>query len=371
MSDAAAPDPLNICFSLADQSFARTKSVGIYNLSLGLLEALARHDGVRRLTALTNAESDARMPEGVATRRHDSANGGKIGRILWDQWGVYSAAKAAGAEWLLLPKGFASFVRKPPLKLATYVHDTMNEWYREHHPESVAGMESVYFHQSFKASLRHSDIILTNTDFSAVEIRRAADRFGIPAPRIVTAGLGFERTADIPAKRDRIVALTSALPHKLTSKALEWMARWSDEDNLPVDWVGSLPQGLAMPERDGWQWRPRLPEAEYRETVNSARILVFFSEHEGFGMPPVEAAIAGVCPVHSSIPATNEVMGGTGLRFDNDDYESFANAMNEAKTASAKRIQTWADDLLERHSWTKVADRVVKGMRENSAPGQP
>jgi len=371
MSDAAAPDPLNICFSLADQSFARTKSVGIYNLSLGLLEALARHDCVGRLTALTNAESDARMPEGVATRRHDSAGGGKIGRILWDQWGVYSAAKSTGADWLLLPKGFASFVRKPPLKLATYVHDTMNEWYRKNYPESVSAMESAYFHRAFKASLRHSDIILTNTDFSAAEIRRAADRFGIPAPRIVTAGIGFERPRQLFAKRERIVVLASPHPHKLTPMAIDWMSRWDKGSEWPVDWIGSLPDGVTPPARDNWHFHSRLPESEYRETVNSARILVFFSEHEGFGMPPVEAAIAGVCPVHSSIPATNEVMGGTGLRFDNDDYESFANAMNEAKQVSADRLQTWAEELLERHNWTKVADRVVKGMRENSAPGRP
>jgi len=362
MSDAAAPDSLNICFSLADQSFAQTKSVGIYNLSLGLLSALAQHASMARLIALTNEESERALPKSVHALRHDSASGGRIGRILWDQSGVYAAARKTGCDWLILPKGFASFVRKPPVKLATYVHDTMIDYYRENHPEAVSGMENAYFHRSFRASLRHSDIIFTNTDFSASEIRRAAERFGTEPPHVITAGIGFERPRQLFAKRDRIVVLASPHPHKLTAKAVDWLARWDDGGDWPVDWIGSLPDSVPPPARDNWHFHSRLPEAVYRETVNSARMLVFFSEHEGFGMPPVEAAIAGVCPVHSSIPATNEVMGGTGLRFDNDDYESFANAMNEAKQVSADRLQTWAEELLERHNWTKVADRVVRGM---------
>ncbi len=366
MSDAAGPDPLNICFSLADQSFARTKSVGIYNLSLGLLGALARHESAPCLTALTNAESDALIPEGVATRRHDSASGGRIGRILWDQWGVYSAARATGADWLMLPKGFASFARKPPLKLATYVHDTMNEWYREHHPNAISGLESDYFQRSLKGSLRHSDLIVTNTNSSAGEIRRHAERWGIRTPLIAVAGPGFERLKTPPQRRNRIAVLASALPHKLTPKAIDWMSRWDVDHEWPVDWIGGLPHGEQLPERENWRAHSRLPEREYRELVNSARILVFFSEHEGFGMPPVEAAIAGVCPVHSSIPATNEVMVDTGLRFDNDDYESFAIAMNEAKAVSSNEIQTWADNLLKRHSWAKVADSVISAMRGNT-----
>lgn len=371
MTDAAASDSLNICFSLADQSFAQTKSVGIFNLSLGLLRALAGSGASPGMNVLTNTESEPLLPADVQARRHDSASGGKLGRILWDQWGVYSAAKSTGADWLILPKGFASFMRKPPIRLATYVHDTMNEFYRENHPSAVAGMESAYFHRCLKASLRHSDVIFTNTDFSASEIRRASEQFGLTPPRIVTAGIGFERPEDLPAKRDRIVVLSSALPHKLTSKAVEWMKRWDAGADWPVDWIGSLPADLEFPDREGWKRHTRLPEKEYREIVNSARALVFFSEHEGFGMPPVEAAIAGVCPVHSSIPAANEAMGTTGLRFDNDDYESFAKAMNEAKQVSRDRIQAWADELLERHSWTRIADRVIEGLREASGRGRP
>jgi glycosyltransferase involved in cell wall biosynthesis len=90
--------------------------------------------------------------------------------------------------------------------------------------------------------------------------------------------------------------------------------------------------------------------------------LVFFSEYEGFGMPPVEAALAGVCPVFSAIPATTEVMEGTGLEFENDCYDSFAKAMDQSFTLSREHIADWGARLTDQHSWTKVADRVVAGL---------
>jgi len=46
----------------------------------------------------------------------------------------------------------------------------------------------------------------------------------------------------------------------------------------------------------------RLPEAEFRRRVAEARTIVYFSDYEGFGMPPVEAVIAGTNAVYSDLP---------------------------------------------------------------------
>ena len=63
-------------------------------------------------------------------------------------------------------------------------------------------------------------------------------------------------------------------------------------------------------------------------------------------MPPVEAALAGACPVYSDIPVTREVMAGAGCSFLNDSYDSFADAMKKARTATPKEISDWADQLV-------------------------
>lgn len=359
---------LSLTVSLADQDFARTKSLGIFNLSLGLTRWFAKGGRFSRLTVLTNPTlaSSFAWPDGVKCETHKLALRGRLARLWWDQWGVYSAARRTGNDWLLLPKGFASFLRPPPLKLAVYVHDAMHDFYRRVHPGTVPALEQTYFRRALRASLQHACVVFTNTEFTAQEVRRLAAQAGLPPPRVEVAGIGFERPAPVPVTERRgIVVLASPFPHKCTALAAEWLARWHRESGLAdkVNWVGGLPAGLTLPKYPNWHRHERLPETDYRHLLAAARVLVFFSEYEGFGMPPVEAALAGACPVFSAIPAACEVMGDAGCAFANDDFESFRAALNSAFQVSREQIASWAETLLARHDWARVGERVVAGLR--------
>lgn len=360
MSSTSHPKTFSLCYSLSDQSFARTKSVGIFNLSLGLLKALAERPELGGLHVLSNSEMRNDLPRQATFQVHDGAMSGGMGRILWDQWSVCSAAARTRSDWLFLPKGFASFIRRPGMKLAAYVHDTIQEFYREHHPSAVSGLEQAYFQRSFVATLRRANVIFTNSDFTAAEVRAAAARRGIRCPEVVTAGIGFERPQVAEERNGRIVVLTGRFPHKLTRQAVDWMGRWSGGDGPGVDWVGGMPAGVELPAKPGWKRHQRLPEAEFRGLLAAAQVVVFFSEYEGFGMPPVEATLAGSRAVYSAIPATTEVMGRCGFAFDNGDYADFAKAMDAAMATGQNQVEAWAKELLERHDWSLVAGRVAE-----------
>lgn len=291
-----------------------------------------------------------------------SGKAGKLWRLWWDQFGVYHAARRAGNQWLLLPKGYASFLRGCPVRLATYIHDTMHEYYKQHYPRGLPPLENFYFSKSFRAAITHSQVVLTNTHFTAGEIQAAAQRYGLKKPRIEVAGIGFVRPAPAtPSERSRILVLASRWPHKRTDLAVRYLCRWQGEQNFagPVDWIGQLPAELAMPQTANWRLHSRLEPAELNRLLAEARALVYFSDHEGFGMPPVEAAIAGACPIYSDIPATREVMQGRGFCFSNEDYKSFAAALDEGLRISPQQVAAWADELLARYNWRDVAERVV------------
>lgn len=359
--------PLTLTCSLADQVLARAKSIGIYNLSLGLVAELARRPEVARLTLLANRTLAGHLPDGVAVRWHDMPTRGRLGRIWWDQWRSYAAAAATGNEWLLLPKGFASFTRRCPVRLATCVADTIHDFYRERYPQAVSGFEQQYFVRSFWGSVRHSQVIFTISDFTTGEIHRLARARGLTPPPVHTIGIGFTRPAAPPVpKENRLVVIAAHCPRKRTDLALDWTARWQRESGFTgeVDLVGLLPPGLNFPQRPGWRWHERLPELEHRQLMARAQALVFFTEYEGFGMPPVEAALAGACPVFSAIPATREVMTDCGCSFDNRDYESFRGAMNSALVVSRERVAAWGEALLARHNWPVVAGRFIAGLRQ-------
>jgi hypothetical protein len=253
------------------------------------------------------------------------------------------------------------------------VADTIHDHYRQHYPRAVNRWEQAYFVRSFWATVRSARVIFTISDFTTGEVLRLAKARGMTPPCVHTMGIGFAPTRTPAGPREnRVCVLTSPFPHKRTELALEWLARWQQHSAFTgeIDWVGRAPSGLAWPAFANWHRHERLPEAEYRELLARARALVFFSDYEGFGMPPVEATLAGACPVFSAIPATREVMGGCGLPFSNEDYPSFQHALSTALQVSGDAVARWGDDLLMRHNWGRVTDRFIAALQVANSAGK-
>jgi glycosyltransferase involved in cell wall biosynthesis len=360
---------LSICYSIADQDFERTKSVGIFNLSMGLLRSLSTHPAMERIHVLTNPSQKKLFPSGphgiIEQHCFSGPTRSRWKRVLWDQWGVYSAGRKGRCDWLFLPKGFLSFVRKPPMRTAAYVHDAIHRHYSQHYPDAVSGKESGYFEKCFNATLRYADVIFTNSEFTAGEVQRMAAALELPDPRVITCGIGFSQSeSHVVFKEDRIVVLAGRYPHKKTAMAIEFMNRWQSEtgNKWGVDWIGSIPEGVSFPGHPNWFLHARLPDDDFHAMIRRARVLVFTSDYEGFGMPPVEATLLGTMPVFSAIPATLEVMDDVGFPFENDNFESFRMAMQAALFTDQPLLDQWASELLQRHSWDRVAQRVTSAL---------
>lgn len=359
---------LNLSYSLADQDFHHTKSLGVWNVSTQLLQHLATHSQTGRVTVFSNRhQAGLSVPPNVNLIPYDRASAGRMGRILWDQWGVYSAAQQAGHPWLFLPKGFAPIFRHSPVRLAAYVHDTMHDYYQRNYPNdpdrNPLARETGYFSRSLRATLREAEVLFTNTEFTKNEIIRISAEWGVRVPPIVRAGVGFNSIQQNPlGKRDRIVVLVGPWPHKCTPLAIERLGQWASARGFDggVDWVGALPSRTRLPERAGWLHHQRLSPEVYDQVLGRARILVYFSGYEGFGMPPVEGTLAGAAAVYSAIPAMSEVMGECGFRFANESYEQFAAAMDSAMVLSPAQLEAWQATLRARHNWSVVAERITE-----------
>jgi Glycosyl transferases group 1 len=361
----------SITYSLAEQSFDRTKSVGIWNVSVDLLKALVQQPHCPPLTVLANGSivEKLKLPPTVRTELYNKASRGGFARIWWDQFGAYSAARRTGNQWLLLPKGFASFLRHCPVSLAAFVHDVVQDHYDRNHPGAVPPLEATYFRRSFRATVLQAKVIFTPTEFTRAEIERVAGEQGWPLPRLVCCGEGFHTSEPAPnTQRRDVIVNAHPFPQKLTRRAIEFLGRWHKENSLAetIHWVGLFPKGLELPPMPGWQRRGRLPELEFRALMNQARIVLYFSDYEGFGRPPVEAVLAGAASVFSDIPATREVMGGCGYSFNNANYESFAAAFRKALTTPTDQIQAWAGQLLAKHNWNAVANRILTALNSES-----
>jgi glycosyltransferase involved in cell wall biosynthesis len=174
------------------------------------------------------------------------------------------------------------------------------------------------------------------TPRSQDEIDLVRRRYGLPAEYLVWVG-GMEH----PDPRKRVAALAAA-PRELPLVLVGPTSKWA--------------QDLAL--QDGVSVTGQVTDDELAAIYSGARALVFPSDDEGFGLPPVEALACGTPVVASDIPALREVLGDRATFVERDDIEGLlaAGAAVERPAPPAPDL-TWADAA--RGTWAVYADAVA------------
>jgi alpha-1,3-rhamnosyl/mannosyltransferase len=151
------------------------------------------------------------------------------------------------------------------------------------------------------------------------EVVSVRSRYGLPEDYLLWVG-GLKH----PDPRKRVAALAAArrrLPLVMVGAA----SRWAHE--LPDVKLTGL-----------------VSDDELAAIYTGARALVFPSNDEGFGLPPVEALACGTPVVASDRPVMREVLKGRATLVDPDDIEGLLLAAEQARRpAPPPPPWTWAD----------------------------
>jgi alpha-1,3-rhamnosyl/mannosyltransferase len=163
----------------------------------------------------------------------------------------------------------------------------------------------------------------------AEEVERVRARHGLPEQYLVWVG-GLEHND--PRKRVReLAAAATGVPLVLVGPT----TRWAHE--LPnVTLTGHV------------------PDDDLAAIYSGARALVFPSDDEGYGLPPVEALACGTPVVCTEIPALREVLGDRAIYAPFDELLATAWSLNGVPVRPLER--TWED--VARETWAVYADAL-------------
>jgi glycosyltransferase involved in cell wall biosynthesis len=164
---------------------------------------------------------------------------------------------------------------------------------------------------------------------SGDEVERARSHHGLPAEYLVWVG-GLEHND--PRKRVReLAAAATDVPLVLVGPAKQWA------HELPnVTLTGQV------------------PDDELAAILTGARALVFPSDDEGYGLPPVEALACGTPVVCTDIPVLREVLGDRATYAAFDDLLPTAWSLNGETPRPLER--TWED--VARETWAVYEDAL-------------
>ncbi|MGE0041763.1 MAG: glycosyltransferase family 4 protein [Vicinamibacterales bacterium] len=258
------------------------------------------------------------------------------------------------------------------------IHDCIHLMFPQYLPFRSAHL---YARASMWTATRQADRILTVSEASKRDILRF---FDVPPEKIEVIYNAIDRRFLEPPDEERmdrirqryqldhpfVLYVGNIKPHKNVDRLIDAFSRARAEglDELQLVIIG-----------DELSKYPALRQAVHRHRLGKhvrflgfqpfetlaafyrlARVFVFPSLYEGFGLPPLEAMASGVPVVTSNVSSLPEIAGGAALLVDPNDPEAIARAIVRAATDEALRADLIARGLARARdfSWETAARQV-------------
>lgn len=117
----------------------------------------------------------------------------------------------------------------------------------------------------------------------------------------------------------------------------------------------------------------RVPEEDCPPLYNGARLFVYPSLYEGFGLPPLEAMACGTPVICSNTSSLPEVVGDAAITVDPTSVDALAEAIQRVLGNEGLQAELREKGLARarRFSWRKTAEQTLTAFEEFAAETRP
>ncbi len=190
-------------------------------------------------------------------------------------------------------------------------------------------------------------------------------------PSVSAQGTIHQETNNMDASSGYLLYVGSAYPHKRLDLLLEaWKSLSKIYPKLELKVVGEMDQFMVHYRKkislneQKINFLGRVADDVLKILYRDAKITIFPSSFEGFGLPPLEALVLG-CPVVSSDAASMpEVLGKKGVVYfkngSKDDMIKAIKAVVDNHGYYHEQAQQAGSELVVKHSWQKAAKKTLE-----------
>ncbi len=297
-----------------------------------------------------------------------------VQRIRDENFGLLRHLETHPVDVLWSPSNFAAPLLPHRIRQVITVHDLQHHWLPAHFPLPTRLQRTALFAASFLRARR----IIAISEFSRQDVMR---RYRVPGRRIVTVLEGVSERVPCDARSAQATVDRLGLPtpffyypaadhaHKNHRGLVESFARFLERSGMDMHLVLSGARGdvydRAARRAAAYAIDGRVHHLGFLERrddvfalLKASSALVFPSEFEGFGLPPIEAQKVGTPVIASNRASIPEVVGDGGLLLDPMDTEGWARAMERIVTDDELRhtLVQKGHQNVARFSWKRCAD---------------
>ncbi len=242
-------------------------------------------------------------------------------------------------------------------------------------PSWFPRLRSLYYRLYFRRVARKADVLMVDSNFTG---REAVRRLGVEPERIRKVYLStepmqldpeiFQQSTGIC---DRYILFVGTVePRKNIFNLLTaWQTVRQEHSDLKLVIAGRWGWGPTalkdlLRNSSGVIWTGQLSDSILKSCITGAELLVYPSFYEGFGLPPLEAASAGVPSVLTPADALVEIFSGISNIALNHNPDSIAGAILESLDTvyDKKSLIEFASGFSVKH----MAEEVLDVYREYS-----
>ena len=260
-----------------------------------------------------------------------------------------------------------------PCPSVTAVHDLSFEY----HPEFFNRIQRTYLKAFVPWSARRTDAVVTVSQYSKDDICK---RYGVSPERVFVTHIGcgpefmpIEDRSRLESTRQRlglperyVLFVSNIQPRKNLVGLMEAVSRLgAQHDDVKLVVVGKKQLGYETVERHmvelGLESRTMfvgfMSDERVADLYNMARVFVYPSFFEGFGLPPLEAMACGTPVVASNTTSIPEVTGEAAILVDPHDSDAIAEGIRSVleKPGLAARLSRAGLEQAKTFSWQRAA----------------
>jgi glycosyltransferase involved in cell wall biosynthesis len=140
------------------------------------------------------------------------------------------------------------------------------------------------------------------------------------------------------------------------------------QQSIPVEALNYTIQNLTAAQKQMFHWFPQVSGGDLSAFYSASRLFVYPSKAEGFGIPPLEAAVYQVPVLCSSATAMGDFDFFEPYTFDPENHFDFEQKLAFIITTppSAKQLKALASAVLAKYRWQHSAELLYKLLSEDA-----
>ena len=286
-------------------------------------------------------------------------------------------AKKQNLDIVIEPAHFGPFNLPKTIKKVTFIHDLTPLINRKWHP-----FHSFIGHKFFlKRILIKADLILTNSDYTKKDI---VEMLSISSSKIQSVHLGISNI--FSSNEDQRVLIEYGIckeyllyqgtlePRKNILNLIKGYEKYRDDNP-------SSNEQLILSGREGWKSRDIIRkkyDSKYSDDIillgyvrrehmpviySEAKMFIYPSYYEGFGLPVLEAMACGTPIITSSTSSLPEIGSTHSSYFNPNDIKDIASSIEKGKNKSKVDLNAQVD-YAKSFTWHKTAQKVIDSLED-------